>query len=134
MREDCILVIRKGRGPYTGYLDLPGGGLEHGEAPEDAVVREFREETGLVVTSLRLLGSYSNVVEGWPEGKHVSLHQIGFVYRVEAGTHGEIKSSPDGQDSLGAVWLPVGDLGRAAASPLVRRAWSLHESDGKCAS
>jgi 8-oxo-dGTP diphosphatase len=39
---------------------LPGGSLEYGEHPEDAVVREVREETGLMVDIERLL-----MVESW---------------------------------------------------------------------
>ena len=34
---------------WEGYWTLPGGGLEFGESPEDAVVREVEEETGLIV-------------------------------------------------------------------------------------
>jgi 8-oxo-dGTP diphosphatase len=34
---------------------IPAGGLEHGEAPEDAVVREFREETGMQIQVESLL-------------------------------------------------------------------------------
>ena len=39
--------------------NLPGGVLEHGEAPWDGVIREVREETGLDVEVSRLIGVYS---------------------------------------------------------------------------
>lgn len=39
--------------------NLPGGALEHGEAPWDGVLREVREETGLEVEVSRLAGVYS---------------------------------------------------------------------------
>ena len=39
--------------------NLPGGALEHGEAPWDGVIREVREETGLEVEVSGLAGVYS---------------------------------------------------------------------------
>jgi 8-oxo-dGTP diphosphatase len=38
--------------------NLPGGGVEHGELPTEAVVRETKEETGLDVAVERLVGVY----------------------------------------------------------------------------
>ena len=37
------------RGFHTGSWTLPGGGVDHGEAPRTAVVREVREECGVDV-------------------------------------------------------------------------------------
>ncbi|HEX6271208.1 MAG TPA: NUDIX hydrolase [Anaerolineales bacterium] len=47
---------------------LPGGGLEHGEDPEDGVRREVREETGLDVQVEKLL-----CAEKAPHIRHISL-------------------------------------------------------------
>lgn len=50
-----------------GKLEFPGGGIEFGEEPEAALIREVKEETGLIVKIVRLLPKvYSNVwdVEG----------------------------------------------------------------------
>jgi 8-oxo-dGTP pyrophosphatase MutT (NUDIX family) len=48
--EECLLLIqRKKNGPT--YWVFPGGGVEQGEAREDAVVREVHEETSIEVTS-----------------------------------------------------------------------------------
>ena len=38
--------------------NLPGGGVERGELPTEAVIREVKEETGLEVAIERLLGVY----------------------------------------------------------------------------
>jgi 8-oxo-dGTP diphosphatase len=45
-------------GPFRGAWLLPGGGIEPGEQPEDAVRRELREETGTEVSSLRATRRY----------------------------------------------------------------------------
>jgi 8-oxo-dGTP diphosphatase len=47
---------------------LPAGGLEYREDPQDGIIREVREETGLEVTIERLLLAESAV-----EGHHISL-------------------------------------------------------------
>ena len=41
---------------WEGYWTLPGGGIEFGESPDDAVVREVREETGLIITPEGIVG------------------------------------------------------------------------------
>jgi 8-oxo-dGTP diphosphatase len=44
-----LLLIQRGHDPHRGRWSLPGGRIEPGESPEQAVVREVREETGLDV-------------------------------------------------------------------------------------
>ena len=48
LRGDEVLLTRNSvRGPRPGTWTLPGGGVDHGEPPGGAVVREVDEETGL---------------------------------------------------------------------------------------
>ncbi|MFB3049880.1 MAG: NUDIX hydrolase [Acidimicrobiia bacterium] len=44
-----ILVVHRGRGAYAGLWAVPGGRQRRGETMQEAVRREVREETGLVV-------------------------------------------------------------------------------------
>lgn len=51
VREGCVLLAANDRGEW----ELPGGRIEAGETPEEALIREFQEETGLAVRPRRLV-------------------------------------------------------------------------------
>jgi len=61
-REDAFLVAEI-RDPQTGLVlhRPPGGGIEDGESPEQAVRRELREELGITLTAVRSLGTIDHV-------------------------------------------------------------------------
>ena len=56
-RSGRLLLIRRGHEPGKGQWSIPGGRVEAGESDAEALAREVREETGLVVAVGRLLGS-----------------------------------------------------------------------------
>ncbi|MFW5832113.1 MAG: NUDIX domain-containing protein [Prolixibacteraceae bacterium] len=55
-KGEKIMLARRGIEPYRDWWDLPGGFIEEGEHPEEAVHREIAEETGLEVEIIKLLG------------------------------------------------------------------------------
>jgi ADP-ribose pyrophosphatase YjhB (NUDIX family) len=82
---------------------LPGGGLDFGEPPEAAVVRELAEETGYhgVVLSL---ADVSDRLFADPEAAG-RLHAIRIVYRVRI-TGGELRDEPDGSTDT-CAWFTL---------------------------
>ena len=85
-RDDCILLVERGREPLKGYWSLPGGALETGETLEEGVMREVREETGLEVQPLGVLEIFERIMrdsQGAPEYHYVL---IDYICRVTGGT------------------------------------------------
>ena len=74
-----------------GYWTLPGGGIDFGEPPEKAMIREVMEETGYIVESKGILG-ISNLY-GASEGKE--FHAVRIVYEAEI-VGGALTSERDG--------------------------------------
>jgi 8-oxo-dGTP diphosphatase len=70
--DEGIVLIRRENPPYQGYYALPGGFVEVGETVEEAARREAKEETGLDIILLKLVGVYSKPDRD-PRGHVVSI-------------------------------------------------------------
>jgi 8-oxo-dGTP diphosphatase len=93
--ENRVLLIRRGQPPLLGEWSLPGGVLECGETLREAVVREAREETGLVAETGEMLGVYERLIRD-DEGR-VRYHYvlIDFLCRPVSG---DLKAGSDAAD------------------------------------
>jgi mutator protein MutT len=56
LRDGKLLLVKRRRAPEAGHWNLPGGKVDFGETVADAVKREIREEVGLDIDLLRMLG------------------------------------------------------------------------------
>lgn len=83
-----IVLIKRGRDPFKGMWALPGGFVDVGETVEDACVREVKEETGLDVKIICLMGVFSDPNRD-PRG-----HTVSVVYICETA-RGELKGADD---------------------------------------
>jgi len=58
--EDQYVLLKRGREPGRGMMDLPGGFVDPDESAEDACRREIREELGIEIKDLHYLASHHN--------------------------------------------------------------------------
>ncbi len=99
--ENCkILLIKRGKEPFKGKYALPGGFVEYGERVEKAILREFKEETGLDVDIIDILGVYSDPHRD-PRGHTVS---VVFLLRRVGG------SLKGGDDAAEAKFFPLTNI------------------------
>ncbi|HXR40317.1 MAG TPA: NUDIX hydrolase [Terracidiphilus sp.] len=89
--EGRVLLVRRGREPLKGHWSLPGGMLELGEPLTAGVVREVREETGLVVEPVELVELLDRIHR---DGERVRYHYViaDYLCRVVGG---ELKAASD---------------------------------------
>jgi 8-oxo-dGTP diphosphatase len=123
---DAILLSRIAQGATVssdGMWTLPGGGIDFGEDPRDAALRELTEETGLSGEIVELAG-----VDSWAghftdphDGIPTDFHAVRILYRVRI-TGGELTVEVDGSSDA-CAWisradltaLPIVDLARTGA-------------------
>ena len=102
---------------------LPGGGLDFGEAPATAVLRELAEESGyegqvieLADVSDRLFAGTADIAEGGADGP---MHAIRIVYRVRI-VGGALRDEVDGSTDT-CAWFTFDAAARLHLASLARR-------------
>ncbi|MGZ5403168.1 MAG: NUDIX domain-containing protein [Nocardioides sp.] len=131
VRDDRILLSRLSPLVTADELwTLPGGGLDHGEDPRDAVIREIREETGLDATISDTARVYSaHMPQAWRSGRRVNAHAVRIVYDgwVALGSPEPRVLEIDGS-TIEAAWQPLASVrdGSLPITPLVTEALEDH--------
>lgn len=107
--------------PSPGSWTLPGGGIDFGERPEHAVLRELREETGLIGRVEGIAAVRSRVFRGMlPDGRPREMHAIALLYRVTI-VGGMLRDEPDGSTDR-AAWLTRDELAAERVVTMMRTA------------
>lgn len=106
IKSNRILLLKQ----YNGY-DLPGGGIDFGEMPQQAVLREIKEESGLDVDNPELIDVASGFFKRYGVGDCVQSLSLYYKCDYVSG-----KISNDGFDeheqqyAEGCEWLPLKEL------------------------
>ncbi|MFJ2442725.1 MULTISPECIES: NUDIX hydrolase [unclassified Streptomyces] len=134
VRDGRILLARWISSSDGGrHWTLPGGGLDHGEDPLDAAVREVEEETGHVAEMTALLG-VDSIRRRYPRelGTFADFQGLRIIYEGRV-TGGELRPEAGGSTDL-AAWHDleaVEDLERVELVDLGLKLWRERPAVGK---
>jgi len=102
------------------FWTLPGGGVDFGERPAAAVLRELTEESGYEGEIIELADVSDRLFPGPIDGLEGRMHAIRIVYRVRI-TGGTLRDEVDGSTDT-CVWFTPQVAARLHLAELARRA------------
>ena len=107
-----LLVRFSTRGYHTGSWSLPGGGIDHGEAPATALVREVREECGVTASVGELLVVHDEHFSGTaPSGRFEDYARgwlLVFAASVADGAEPQVLEVDGTTDAV--AWVPLAEI------------------------
>lgn len=114
-----LLLVRRGKEPAKGTLDLPGGFVDMHETAEEAVRREVKEETGLEIRNCRYLFSLPNL---YPYSGF-EVHTLDLVFVCEVDRFDEAAAADDAAEIVVArpETLRPADFGLSSIRTAVSR-------------
>ncbi len=94
-----VLAVQRGKEPQKGLWSLPGGAVHLGEPVEAALKREIREECGVEVDVLQIVGAFDRILRN--SSGEIEYHYvvINFLCRVAAG------EARAGSDAAAVRWI-----------------------------
>lgn len=103
--RDGQILLSRWVGPDGKRWTLPGGGIDHGEDPYEAVIREVDEETGYSIEVRRLLGVHTvRRLFDRPDGE-IDFHGLRIIYEARV-TGGELRFEVGGSSDM-AAWFDL---------------------------
>jgi len=114
IKENCLLLVKRGTPPSKGCWGVPGGCLELGEDVKDGVVREVFEECGIEVRVGELFDFFQTIV--YDESGSVEYHYVLMDFFAEH-VSGEIAPGGDAAD---CSFIPLDVIYSYSLTPGVR--------------
>ena len=109
--EEVLLTRIGPLGHHTGSWTLPGGGLDHGEAPAAALAREVVEETGLEAKVGELLDVHDIHFSGTaPSGRFEDYHGVHLIFGATVPDGAEPHVLEKGGTTDAVAWVPLADI------------------------
>ena len=128
-RDSAVLLTRlSGRAHHTGLWTLPGGGVDHGEPPAEALAREVTEECGIDCEVGPLLGVHDTHFSGTaPSGRVEDFHGVHLIFAATVGPDAEPRVVEVDGTTDQVAWVEVADVESRSVSTLdvVRHALGL---------
>lgn len=107
-RGEAVLLVRiSDRGFHAGSWTLPGGGVDHGEPPRSAVIREVREEAGVECEVGELVAVHDDHFSGTaPSGRYEDFHAVAMVFAAEVAADADPRLAEQDGTSAEVAWVP----------------------------
>ncbi len=106
--EEVLLTRVSARGFHSGAWTLPGGGIEHGESPREAVAREVREECGVASEVGEVLEVHSDHFRGTaPSGRDEDFHAVNLVFAVQVPVDAALRVTELAGTTDAVAWVPI---------------------------
>lgn len=114
--KEELLVVRRGKEPAKGTLDLPGGFVDNEETAEQGMIREIKEETGLDISKVEYLFSIPNIYRY----SGMDIHTLDMFFLC----HTEVETVKPADDVAECSWVPLHEV-------YVERFWITLDTRGR---
>ncbi|KIN62495.1 RNA pyrophosphohydrolase [Sulfitobacter noctilucicola] len=118
LNAEGLVFVGQRKDRYTEAWQMPQGGIDKGEDPQEAALRELEEETGVSRDLVTVLAETSGwvpyelphdlVPQLW-KGRYRGQEQKWFLLRFE-GTDGQVNIETEHQEFSAWKWMPVSEL------------------------